>query len=151
MTSARASTTTGGTGVIESSLLTRRLTLTLAAGTGIAAANLYYAQPLLHTIAERFGASSSSAGLVVTASQVGYALGLAFLVPAGDLLDRRRLVPRLMVLAGALPRLPRSRRRSGCSSVCWAWSARASWRRRSWCHSPLSWPPMANAARPSAR
>jgi predicted MFS family arabinose efflux permease len=84
------------------SLLTRRLVLTLAAATGIAAANLYYAQPLLHTIAHRFGASASSAGLIVTASQTGYACSLALLVPAGDLLDRRKLVPRLLVAAALL-------------------------------------------------
>lgn len=84
------------------SVLTRSLVLTLAAATGISAANLYYAQPLLHTIAHRFGASTGSAGLIVTGSQLGYALGLAFLVPAGDLLDRRRLVPRLLVGAALL-------------------------------------------------
>ena len=79
--------------------LDRRIVMTLAAGTGIAAADLYYAQPVLHTIAERFGASVGSAGLIVTASQIGYALGLALLVPAGDLLNRKRLVP--LLLAGA--------------------------------------------------
>ena len=84
------------------SLLTRRLVLTLAAATGVAAANLYYAQPLLHTIARRFGASVSSAGLIVTASQIGYACSLALLVPAGDLLDRRKVVPRLLVGAALL-------------------------------------------------
>ena len=82
--------------------LTRGLILTLAAATGISAADLYYAQPLLHTIAERFGASTGQAGLVITASQIGYACGLAFLVPAGDLFDRRRLVPRLLLGAAAL-------------------------------------------------
>jgi len=83
-------------------LLNRRLVLTLAAATGIAAANLYYAQPLLHTIAHRFGASAGSAGLIVTASQTGYACSLALLVPAGDLLDRRKVVPRLLVAAALL-------------------------------------------------
>jgi len=96
--SARADSGSGAPG----SPLTRGLVLTLAAATGIAAANLYYAQPLLHTIADRFGASASSAGLIVTASQTGYACSLAFLVPAGDLLDRRKLVPRLLVAAALL-------------------------------------------------
>ena len=82
--------------------LERRMVLTLAAGTGIAAANLYYAQPLLHTIADRFEASVGSAGLIVTASQVGYATGLALLVPAGDLLDRKRFVPMLLIGAAVL-------------------------------------------------
>lgn len=84
----------------------RRLTLVLAAAAGLTAANLYYAQPLLHTIAEDLGASEGTTGLVVTASQVGYALGLAFVVPVGDLVDRRRLTTWLLggaavVLAGA--------------------------------------------------
>jgi predicted MFS family arabinose efflux permease len=86
----------------DSRPLTRGLILTLAAATGISAANLYYAQPLLHTIAQRFGASVGQAGLVVTASQIGYAAGLAFLVPAGDLFDRKLLVPRLLFGAAAL-------------------------------------------------
>jgi len=74
-------------------VLTRGMVLTLAVAAGISAADLYYAQPLLHTIAKHFGASTGVAGLVVTASQIGYALGLAFVVPAGDLLDRKRLIP----------------------------------------------------------
>ena len=41
----------------------------------IAAADLYYAQPLLHTIARRFGATPGTAGLIVTGSQIGYAFG----------------------------------------------------------------------------
>jgi predicted MFS family arabinose efflux permease len=67
--------------------------LLFAASCGLAAANLYYAQPVLHTIAEHFGTTSGTAGLVVTFSQIGYASGLAFLVPLGDLLNRRRLIP----------------------------------------------------------
>ena len=74
-----------------------RLVLVLAAACGLAVANLYYAQPLLHTIAEDFGTSSGTVGLVVTLSQVGYAVGLALIVPVGDLLDRRRLVPAILV------------------------------------------------------
>jgi len=62
--------------------LERRMVLTLAAGAGISAANLYYAQPLLHTIAEKFDASVGSAGLIVTGSQIGYAIGSALLVPS---------------------------------------------------------------------
>lgn len=78
------------------------MVLLLAASCGLAVANLYYAQPLLHTIAKDFGTSSGTAGLVVTLSQVGYAIGLALIVPLGDLLDRRRLVPGILVgTAGA--------------------------------------------------
>jgi predicted MFS family arabinose efflux permease len=66
--------------------------LVLAVTAGVAVANLYYAQPLLPTIASEFGVRSGTAGLIITVSQLGYALGLAFIVPLGDLVDRRRLV-----------------------------------------------------------
>ncbi len=75
----------------------------LAVACGLSVANLYYAQPLLDTIASAFDASSAQAGLIVTLAQVGYAVGLALVVPLGDLVDRRRLVPAvLLVTASAL-------------------------------------------------
>jgi len=64
----------------------------------VAVADLYYAQPLLSTIASGLGVGSGTAGLIVTFSQIGYAAGLALLVPAGDMLDRRRLVPAVLAL-----------------------------------------------------
>ena len=66
----------------------------------IVVANLYYAQPLLDEIAHGLHVSAGSAGLLVTLSQVGYALGLLFVVPLGDLLERRRLI--VVVLAAAV-------------------------------------------------
>ena len=83
--------------------ISRGLVVLFAVACGLAAANLYYAQPVLDHIARTYGASSATAGLVVTFSQVGYALGLALLVPLGDILARRRLVPAaLAVTAVAL-------------------------------------------------
>ncbi|MCW3039705.1 MAG: transporter [Solirubrobacterales bacterium] len=73
----------------------------LAIACGAAVANLYYAQPLLDTIAGSLGVSSGVAGLLVTAAQIGYAVGLMFIVPLGDLVDRRRLVCRLLLVAAA--------------------------------------------------
>jgi len=64
----------------------------MATATGIAVANLYYAQPLLDTLARAFAVPTHTAGLIVTMTQVGYAAGLMFLVPLGDLVERRRLV-----------------------------------------------------------
>jgi len=81
--------------------LDRRLVLLLAVVGGAAVANLYYAQPLLDTIAERLGTSTGLAGLVVTASQVGYAAGLLLLVPLGDLVERRTLVVRMLSVCAA--------------------------------------------------
>jgi len=69
-----------------------RLVLLLAVATGVAVASNYYVQPLLPTIRHTFGAGAGAAGLIVTAAQIGYAAGLLFLLPLGDLLERRRLV-----------------------------------------------------------
>lgn len=66
--------------------------LTFAVAAGLAVANIYYAQPLLNSMAHDFGISPAAIGLVVTLTQVGYGLGLIFIVPLGDLIDRRRLI-----------------------------------------------------------
>jgi predicted MFS family arabinose efflux permease len=81
--------------------LTRGLILVFAVACGISVANLYYAQPILETVARSFGASAGTAGLIVTFSQIGYAAGLALLVPLGDLLARRRLLPVLLTVTAA--------------------------------------------------
>ena len=72
--------------------ISRGLVLLLATACGTAAANLYYAQPLLHTLARAFGVSNGTAGLLITISQLGYVVGLALLVPLGDLHERRGLI-----------------------------------------------------------
>ena len=70
----------------------------LAVACGATVANLYYAQPLLDTIARALSVSPATAGLLVTATQAGYVAGLLFIVPLGDLLQRRRLVSVLLLL-----------------------------------------------------
>jgi predicted MFS family arabinose efflux permease len=90
----------GATAQLETGI-SRPLVLLLALTCGAAVANLYYAQPLLHTIARAFSVSNSSAGLLVTVTQAGYVVGLALLVPLGDLLERRRLIAVLLVIAAA--------------------------------------------------
>ncbi|MET8000859.1 MFS transporter [Nonomuraea glycinis] len=67
------------------------LLLLMSVATGLAVAGNYFAQPLLDVIGGELGIGPSMAALVVTAAQVGYALGLILLVPLGDLLERRRL------------------------------------------------------------
>jgi predicted MFS family arabinose efflux permease len=81
--------------------MTRPLTLLFAVASGAAVGNLYYVQPLLAVIAASLHVNSATAGLLVTATQVGYATGIALIVPLGDVRDRRRLIP-LMMLASAL-------------------------------------------------
>jgi predicted MFS family arabinose efflux permease len=68
------------------------LTFVMALACGIAVANIYYAQPLLDTLARYFGVGQGSAGIIITMTQLGYAAGLILLVPLGDLLERRRLI-----------------------------------------------------------
>ncbi len=68
---------------------------------GFSAANIYYAQPLLTAIASEFHVGSGTVSLVVTAGTVGYTLGMSLLVPLGDIVDRRRLVVRLLMVVAA--------------------------------------------------
>jgi predicted MFS family arabinose efflux permease len=77
--------------------LSRGLVRLLALACGVTVANLYYAQPLLHTIARSLGTSQSTAGLLVTATQLGYAAGLLLVVPLGDITARRPLFTWLLV------------------------------------------------------
>ncbi len=60
---------------------------------GIAVANIYYAQPLLHALGNAFAIHATVATLITTLTQLGYAIGLVLIVPLGDRLDRRRLIP----------------------------------------------------------
>lgn len=64
---------------------------------GAAVGNLYWAQPLLANIAEAYGISTGSAGILVTVTQIGYALGVFLIVPLGDVVDRRRMIPAMML------------------------------------------------------
>ncbi|WP_225651892.1 MFS transporter [Streptomyces pseudogriseolus] len=79
-----------------------------ATATAITVSNIYFAQPLLDEIAHSFHTSASTAGLVATAGQIGYALGIVTVVPLADGARLRRLSTVLLVittvglLAGAL-------------------------------------------------
>ncbi|MBM7568478.1 MFS transporter [Paenibacillus sacheonensis] len=79
--------------------MSRYTALLFAAACGLAVANIYYAQPLLDALSSEFGIAPSSVGIVITVTQICYASGLLLLVPLGDLLNRRRLIPGLMLLS----------------------------------------------------
>lgn len=66
---------------------------------GLAIGNLYWAQPLLVQITNGFGLSPASGGLLVTATQIGYAIGILFILPLGDFVRRKRLIIIVMALS----------------------------------------------------
>ncbi|KAL5357058.1 major facilitator superfamily domain-containing protein [Aspergillus floccosus] len=68
------------------------LNLLFSFATTFTVANLYYAQPLLDMLAEYFDVTQKQASLIPTCSQAGYAAGLIFLCPLGDMLRRRQFV-----------------------------------------------------------
>lgn len=75
------------------------LIILLATSCGIIVANLYYAQPLIGVISNVIGLSNSSAGLIVTLTQIGYVVGLLFLVPLGDIVENKKLILILLFLS----------------------------------------------------
>lgn len=79
--------------------LSKTLTLLFSVTCALAVANVYFAQPLLASIAQSLGVTPGSIGIVVTATQAGYALGLLFIVPLGDKVDSRRLILTLVTLS----------------------------------------------------
>ncbi|MDW6004790.1 MFS transporter [Vibrio mangrovi] len=58
--------------------------------------NLYYAQPIISDIAPDVGIELSGSGIIVTVTQIGYCLGVLFLVPLGDVVENRRLLSLLV-------------------------------------------------------
>jgi predicted MFS family arabinose efflux permease len=73
------------------------ITIVLAVSCGATVANLYYAQPVLNEIASAFGVTQGNAALVVTLTQLGYAMGMVALMPLGDMLENRALASRTLV------------------------------------------------------
>lgn len=67
--------------------------LGLACAVGVS--SIYFNQPLLADMARTFHTTPDHVGLVATATQVGYALGLLCFVPLGDVLERRALMMRM--------------------------------------------------------
>ncbi|MGW2094631.1 MFS transporter [Promicromonospora sukumoe] len=82
--------------------MSRGATFLFALAGGAAVGNLYWSQPILDTIAAGFGTTASAAGLLVTVTQIGYAVGVFFLVPLGDVVDRKVVIPAFMLLAAVM-------------------------------------------------
>lgn len=77
----------------------RRGTLTLLAiACGVMVATIYLCQPLLAEIARSLGVSPQQAALVAVLTQVGYTLGILFVVPLADSSDPVKLIRWMMSL-----------------------------------------------------
>ncbi|XHS76329.1 MFS transporter [Burkholderiaceae bacterium UC74_6] len=72
--------------------LTRGLLLLMAAMCGLLVGSLYFSQPLTLDIARDLGLAPSTAGFIVTLTQLGYCAGLLLLTPLGDKVENKRLV-----------------------------------------------------------
>ncbi len=81
--------------------ITSGMAIMFSVAAGLAVGNLYWAQPLLSAIATNFGTSPAQGGYLVTATQLGYALGILLIVPLGDVLERRTLLTIVMALTVA--------------------------------------------------
>ncbi|HDX9610403.1 TPA: MFS transporter [Bacillus toyonensis] len=79
--------------------MSRYMTLLFAIACGMAVANIYFAHPLLDSLSNEFKISHSTIGIVITITQVCYALGLLLFVPLGDLLNQKKLIIVQMLLS----------------------------------------------------
>ncbi len=79
--------------------MTTGLAILFAVCSGLAIGNMYWAQPLLVQIMESFGLPGAKGGLLVTATQIGYAIGILLIVPLGDFVKRKRLIAIVMSLS----------------------------------------------------
>lgn len=101
MSSNTLPTATRGSQTSESTpTLTNPLLWLMAVAAGVGIANIYYNQPLLDQIRVTFGVDSQTVGWIPTLTQLGYALGMLFLVPLGDMLQRKHLVVLFSTLTG---------------------------------------------------
>ena len=72
----------------ENQGIPRSILLMMAIIAGLTVANCYYNQPLLELIRHDLGITEQSANLITVITQIGYALGLFFLIPMGDMFSR---------------------------------------------------------------
>lgn len=79
--------------------ISRTFIFIMALAIGVMVANLYYAQPLVHLISTSLNLSAAKSGLIVTATQIGYCLGVLFIVPLGDLVENKKLILTMLIVS----------------------------------------------------
>lgn len=72
--------------------LTRDLLWLMTITTGIVVGNNYYNQPLLGLMAKDFAVTETQISMIAMLTQIGFALGLLFIVPLGDMVRRKKLI-----------------------------------------------------------
>jgi len=77
----------------------RHILLMMAVMAGFTVANLYYNQPLLDMICRETDIKQVEANLITVITQIGYALGLLFVVPLADMVSVRRITVMAMTVA----------------------------------------------------
>lgn len=77
---------------LKNKFFSNKLLFILSIICAIMVANLYYDQVLLTNISNDFFIPASSSGKLVTAIQIGYTMGLLFIVPLGDRYSRKLLI-----------------------------------------------------------
>lgn len=86
----------------ENNGIPRHILIMMAAIAGFSVANLYYNQPLLELIRKEIDSTEVEANLITVISQIGYAVGLLFIIPMGDLYNRRRIIIVCMITAAVM-------------------------------------------------
>ncbi len=74
----------------------------MAFSAGAIVANVYYSQPLLNEISHSLNSHENAVGKISVLAQVGYGLGMFFLLPLGDKVNRKRLILFLSLLLAAV-------------------------------------------------
>ena len=72
--------------------LTKTQIIIMAITAGVCVANIYYNQPILKEIGATFHVNEKDTGIISVLSQTGYGLGLFFVTPLGDKINRKKLI-----------------------------------------------------------
>lgn len=88
--------------LIENGGIPRPVLFTMAILAGLTVANMYYNQPLLEMMHNDLHVSMVQANLITVITQIGYACGLFFVIPAGDLYNRRHIAIVCMSIAAIM-------------------------------------------------
>lgn len=76
----------------SSAPLSRSVVLLLALSTALTVSSIYLLQPLLHTVSVALPVSEDRIGLLMTVIQIGYGMGILFLIPLGDVYPKKSLI-----------------------------------------------------------